>query len=63
MSEGETALAREDAKMIGLVGLAYASSHFYHLTLPALFSVLKDAFEVSYTALGLTLIVFLRLRI
>jgi hypothetical protein len=30
MSEGETALAREDAKMIGLVGLAYASSHFYH---------------------------------
>jgi MFS transporter, FSR family, fosmidomycin resistance protein len=60
MSEGETALAREDAKMIGLV---YASSHFYHLTLPALFSVLKNTFEVSYTALGLTLTVFLRLRI
>jgi MFS family permease len=58
MSEGEVALPRQDAKVIGLVGLAHASSHFYHLTLPALFPVLKDAFEVSYTALGLTLTVF-----
>src|SRR5918997_5499574 len=58
MSEGVAALPRQDAKVIGLVGLAHASSHFYHLTLPALFPVLKDAFEVSYTALGLTLTVF-----
>jgi MFS transporter, FSR family, fosmidomycin resistance protein len=58
MTEGATAHSREDAKVIGLVGLAHASSHFYHLTLPALFPVLKDAFEVSYTALGLTLTVF-----
>ena len=47
MSEGEAALPREDAKVIGLVGLAHASSHFYHLTLPALFSVLKDAPEAA----------------
>jgi len=58
MTEGATARPRQDAKVIGLVGLAHASSHFYHLTLPALFPVLKDTFEVSYTELGLTLTVF-----
>ena len=28
---------RQDARTIGLIGLAHASSHFFHLMLPPLF--------------------------
>ena len=47
-----------DAKLIGLVGLAHAVSHFCQLILPPLFPWLKDAFNVSYTELGAVLTVF-----
>ncbi|MEJ8853760.1 MFS transporter [Variovorax robiniae] len=47
-----------DAKLIGLVGLAHAISHFSQLTLAPLFPWLKDAFNVSYTELGAVLTVF-----
>jgi MFS family permease len=47
-----------DAKLIGLVGLAHAVSHFSQLMLPPLFPWLKDAFNVSYTELGAVLTVF-----
>jgi MFS family permease len=47
-----------DAKLIGLVGLAHAVSHFSQLVLPPLFPWLKDAFNVSYTELGAVLTVF-----
>ncbi|SCK59088.1 Predicted arabinose efflux permease, MFS family [Variovorax sp. HW608] len=47
-----------DAKLIGLVGLAHAVSHFSQLILPPLFPWLKDAFNVSYTELGAVLTVF-----
>jgi MFS family permease len=47
-----------DAKLIGLVGLAHAISHFAQLVLPPLFPWLKDAFDVSYTELGAVLTVF-----
>lgn len=49
---------RSDAKLIGLVGLAHAISHFAQLVLPPLFPWLKDAFSVSYTELGAVLTVF-----
>src|SRR5215207_5505622 len=49
---------RSDAKLIGLVGLAHAISHFSQLVLPPLFPWLKDAFNVSYTELGAVLTVF-----
>ncbi len=49
---------RADAKLIGLVGLAHAISHFAQLILPPLFPWLKDAFNVSYTELGAVLTVF-----
>jgi len=49
---------RSDAKLIGLVGLAHAISHFAQLVLPPLFPWLKDAFNVSYTELGAVLTVF-----
>jgi MFS family permease len=38
---------------MGLVGLANASSHFFHLVLPPLFPILKQEFDVSYAQLGL----------
>ena len=49
---------RSDAKLIGLVGLAHAISHFSQLLLAPLFPWLKDAFNVSYTELGAVLTVF-----
>ena len=49
---------RQDAAVIGLVGLAHAVSHFSQLLLAPLFPWLKDAFQVSYTELGLLLTIF-----
>lgn len=42
-----------DAKVMGLVGLAHASSHFSHLLLPLLFPILIRDFAWSYSELGL----------
>ncbi|MDI9232639.1 MFS transporter [Limnohabitans lacus] len=42
-----------DAKVMGLVGLAHASSHFSHLLLPLLFPILIRDFGWSYAELGL----------
>ena len=49
---------RQDATVIGLVGLAHGVSHFSQLLLAPLFPWLKDAFGVSYTQLGLLLTIF-----
>lgn len=49
---------REDAAVIGLVGLAHCISHFSQLVLPPLFPWLKEAFAVSYAQLGFLLTVF-----
>jgi FSR family fosmidomycin resistance protein-like MFS transporter len=49
---------RQDAAVIGLVGLAHGVSHFSQLLLPPLFPWLKDAFGVTYTQLGLLLTIF-----
>ncbi|WP_374583969.1 MFS transporter [Pseudoduganella sp.] len=49
---------RNDARVIGLVGLAHGVSHFYHLILAALFPWLKTAFELSYSQLALLMTVF-----
>ncbi len=49
---------RRDAQVIGLVGLAHGTSHFFHLSLAPLFPWLKDAFSVSYAELGLLMSVF-----
>lgn len=43
---------------MALIGLAHFSSHFIQLTLPPLFPLLRDAFAVSYLALGLVMTVF-----
>lgn len=49
---------RQDARVIGLVGLAHGTSHFYHLVLAALIPWLKPAFKLSYTELGVLMSVF-----
>ena len=49
---------RQDAAVIGLVGLAHGVSHFSQLLLAPLFPWLKDAFAVSYAELGFLLTVF-----
>ncbi len=48
-----TASFRQDAKVIGLVGLAHGVSHFFQLILAPLFPWLKVAFSLSYAELGL----------
>ncbi len=57
MTSGTQTL-RDDAKVIGLVGLGHGTSHFFHLLLAPLFPWLKDAFGLSYAELGLLMTVF-----
>jgi MFS transporter, FSR family, fosmidomycin resistance protein len=49
---------RQDAGVIGLVGLEHMMSHFSQLLLAPLFPWLKDAFSVSYTELGFLMTLF-----
>ncbi len=49
---------RQDAGVIGLVGLAHMVSHFSQLLLAPLFPWLKDAFDASYTELGFLMTLF-----
>ena len=42
-----------DGQVIGLVGLAHGTSHFFHLMLPPLFPWLMQDFSLSYTDVGL----------
>ncbi len=49
---------RQDASVIGLVGLAHLVSHFSQLLLAPLFPWLKDAFNASYTELGFLMTLF-----
>ena len=54
----QVAPLRQDAGLIGLVGLAHMVSHFSQLLLAPLFPWLKDAFNVSYTELGFLMTLF-----
>ena len=49
---------RQDAAVIGFVGLAHASSHFSHLLLPLMFPVFMKTFGLSYSELGFLMSVF-----
>jgi predicted MFS family arabinose efflux permease len=40
-------------RVMGLIGVAHSSSHFFHLVVPALFPIMKDDLGVSYAELGL----------
>lgn len=49
---------RRDARVIGVIGLAHSTSHFFQLALPPLFPLLKVEFGVSYAVLGSLIGVF-----
>lgn len=49
---------RQDAGIIGLVGVAHLISHFSQLLLAPLFPWLKDEFAVSYAELGFLMTIF-----
>lgn len=49
---------RQDAGVIGLVGVAHLISHFSQLLLPPLFPWLKDALGASYVQLGFLMTLF-----
>jgi MFS family permease len=48
----------KDAMVIGLVGVAHGTSHFFHMLLAPLFPWLKVAFDLSYAELGLLMSAF-----
>src|SRR4030065_1949103 len=49
---------RQDARVIGLVGLAHMTSHFFSLALPPLFPVFRAEFGAPYVAFGLLITLF-----
>ena len=49
---------KQDAAVIGLVGLAHATSHFSHLLLAPLFPVFMRDFGLSYSDVGLLMSLF-----
>lgn len=49
---------KQDAAVIGLVGLAHATSHFSHLLLAPLFPVFIRDFGLSYSDVGLLMTLF-----
>lgn len=49
---------REDARVMGLVGLAHGSSHFGHMLLPPLFPVFMSEFDLSFAQVGALMTVF-----
>ncbi|WP_428423623.1 MFS transporter [Methylibium sp.] len=49
---------RQDARTIGLIGLAHGTSHFFHMLLPPLFPAFIHDFGLSYSELGLLVTTF-----
>ncbi|MCC6609299.1 MAG: MFS transporter [Burkholderiales bacterium] len=49
---------RTDVRVISLVAVAHGVSHFFQLTIPPLFPLLKAEFGVSYVALGSVMAVY-----
>jgi FSR family fosmidomycin resistance protein-like MFS transporter len=54
----KSAAARQDARVIGLVGFAHGTSHFFHLLLIPLFPWLMHDFGLSFTEVGALMSIF-----
>ena len=54
----DRAALRSDVRIISLIAAAHFFSHFFQLTLPPLFPLLKEVWGVPYVALGLAMSVF-----
>ncbi len=52
------ATRRSDATVIGLIGLAHGTSHFFHMLLPPLFPFFSHEFGLSYSERGLLVTLF-----
>jgi MFS family permease len=52
------ATTRRDAKISGLIGVAHFFSHYYQLSLPALFPLIHADTGIGYTALGALVSIF-----
>lgn len=52
---------KQDAQVIGLVGMAHASSHFSHLLLPLVFPLFTKEFGLSYAELAFLMTIFFAL--
>jgi len=50
--------ARAEYAVIGLIGLAHGTSHFFHMLLPPLFPAFMRDFGLSYAQLGLLMTLF-----
>ena len=53
-----SAAIRNDVRVIGLIGFAHGTSHFFHLLLPPLFPWLMPEFNLSFTGIGVVMTVF-----
>ena len=51
-------LPQRDARVIGVVGAAHFTSHFFQLVLPPLFPLMRESLGLSFTELGLLMAVF-----
>ncbi len=58
MPAAQSVPLRQDAAVIGLVGMAHATSHFSHLLLAPLFPVFIREFGLSYSDVGLLISLF-----
>lgn len=58
IAEAPTVPLRQDARTIGLIGLAHGTSHFFQMLLPSLFPLLIRDFGFSYAELGLLVTTF-----
>lgn len=50
--------AGRDVRVIGVVGFAHGTSHFFHLLLPPLFPWLMHDFDLSFTEVGALMTIF-----
>jgi MFS transporter, FSR family, fosmidomycin resistance protein len=57
-TEAAPSRARQDYTLIGLIGLAHGTSHFFHMLLPPLFPTFIEEFSLSYSQLGLLVSLF-----
>jgi MFS family permease len=58
MALGSPVNPRADFTVIGLIGLAHGTSHFFHMLLPPLFPAFIREFGLSYSQLGLVVTLF-----
>src|SRR5690606_18556902 len=57
-SQDVPTMGKDDWKVISLVGVAHAGSHFFQLVIPSLYVSLAAAFGLDFAQLGLLVSIF-----